>query len=71
MASKRRLRRRECGAKVRFETLQEAIRGRHGLRAYQCGFCGAHHVGHRGGAGFEAMQTSLTKLEYRAGHSRP
>jgi len=30
MASKRRLRRRECGAKVRFEALQEAIRGRHG-----------------------------------------
>lgn len=26
MASKRRLRRKECGAKVRFDNLQEAIR---------------------------------------------
>jgi len=73
MASRRRLRRRECGSKVRFESLQQAIRARpwhRGLRAYECAHCHAYHLGHRGGAGFDTMQTHLTKLEYRAGHGR-
>lgn len=54
MASKRNLRRKQCGDKHRFETLdgaaQEARRVANGtggwLEAYRCPFCGGHHYGH-------------------------
>lgn len=58
MASKRRLRRRQCGSKVRYPTREMAkdamcsvIRNgrKHGgwLHVYPCRFCGGFHYGHR------------------------
>lgn len=67
MPSKRRLRRKICGSKIRFESLQEAIRNRRDLWAYSCDFCGGYHAGHHGGAMVEAMHVSITKMEFRAG----
>jgi len=51
MASKRRLRRKACGAKLRFNSHEEALiflQERHlrGMAPYPCGFCGHYHVGH-------------------------
>lgn len=51
MTSKRQLRRRECGSKVRYATQPEAeaeIRGRH-LHPYKCPWCGKFHLGHMTG----------------------
>lgn len=51
MSSKRRLRRRSCGSKVRHKTAEFALlalrhtRGRD-LNVYHCKFCGGYHVGH-------------------------
>lgn len=54
MASKRRLRRKACTGKVRYETAQAAqhaataaCRRAHAwIVAYGCRFCGGHHIGH-------------------------
>jgi hypothetical protein len=55
MASKRRIRRRQCEGKVRHETLPDALRhsrslsaheGGSRIAAYRCQFCGGFHVGH-------------------------
>ncbi len=58
MSSKRAIRRRSCGRKVRHATSQaasQAIKGlvaRKGyqgrLNVYLCRFCGAYHIGHGG-----------------------
>lgn len=53
MTSKRRLRRKECGKKRRFSTIDEAqdianvawARGIR-IRAYACHWCNGFHVGH-------------------------
>lgn len=61
MASKRRIRRKACGDKIRYETMQKAIdaltsakrrgivksRTTDHLNAYRCGFCGGYHWGHK------------------------
>lgn len=59
MASKRRLRRRQCEGKVRHKTKADAwaairtMHRKHGycgnLQPYPCKFCGGWHVGHRKG----------------------
>lgn len=58
MASKRRIRRKQCGSKQRHRTQAEAVSHIIGLRckgergnmqAYRCGFCHGYHVGHSGG----------------------
>jgi hypothetical protein len=56
MASKRRLRRKSCGSKRRFNTYQEAAsamvrmkirtKTRDDLHTYACKFCGGYHFGH-------------------------
>jgi hypothetical protein len=56
MSSKRRLRRKACGSKQRFDTEAEAIaalraltraKGWQGLLVpYRCAFCGHFHFGH-------------------------
>lgn len=56
MASKRRIRRKSCGRKQRYENPREAIRAigslvrRRGpqghLQVYRCRFCNAFHFGH-------------------------
>lgn len=54
MASKRRLRRKACGNKVKHATHDEAILVAHKtarkykqrLSAYKCKYCGSYHVGH-------------------------
>jgi len=57
MASKRRIRRRQCSGKRRFETpglaseamhaLIKAGKKRHGwLHIYRCKFCNGYHFGH-------------------------
>lgn len=63
MASLRRVRRRACEGKQRFDT-KEAATGHlisrrrtmarggvstHGMEVYRCGFCGGWHIGHRPG----------------------
>lgn len=50
MASKRHQRRKACGEKRRYETLDQALASRRDreLRAYRCTFCGAFHLGHSG-----------------------
>jgi hypothetical protein len=59
MASKRRLRRKECEGKRRYVSPGEAQTAADGLRGvgggayiepYQCDFCNAWHIGHRPGA---------------------
>lgn len=59
MASKRRLRRKECEGKRRYgssgeaQTAANALRGVSGgayIEPYQCEFCNAWHIGHRPGA---------------------
>ena len=59
MASKRRIRRKACGKKIRYETAKDAGAGRHALNrskgyqgqmnVYRCPFCGGYHIGHAGG----------------------
>lgn len=55
MSSKRRVRRNQCGAKVRHATHADAmlhlrsLRSRDPLNAYRCAFCKGWHVGHRPG----------------------
>ena len=58
MASKRRIRRKQCGNKQRHRTQVEAVAHIIGLRrkgekgnmqSYRCRFCGSFHVGHNGG----------------------
>ena len=55
MASKRRLRRKQCGNKVRHATEEAAMKhyaalrfnkGELGLKVYHCRFCRKWHVGH-------------------------
>lgn len=59
MASKRRIRRQQCGTKKRYDdmraaegaarTLMRLAMNRGGqLRGYRCGFCGKFHIGHTG-----------------------
>lgn len=58
MASKRGLRRKACGGKVRHKTAQDglaaiAIIRRHKgysgqMNVYRCEFCRAYHIGHTG-----------------------
>lgn len=48
MASKRRIRRKQCEGKVRFVAdyrASEAAEYR-GMGYYLCSFCGAYHIGH-------------------------
>lgn len=55
MSSKRRLRRKGCGTKVRHASLENARcaaalarkRGEKSIHAYGCRFCGGFHIGHR------------------------
>ncbi|EAY0359032.1 hypothetical protein B2J38_16715 [Salmonella enterica] len=59
MASKRRLRRKQCSGKIRFASAEDAVRriqilhrkyGHRGqLQAYHCPFCKGWHVGHAPG----------------------
>jgi hypothetical protein len=54
MASKRHVRRRECGDKKGFSTLDEAMearrkaqrQGRNWITHYRCKWCGKYHIGH-------------------------
>lgn len=54
MASKRRLRRKACGNKVKHANLANAQIAAHNsarkfkqrLSAYKCQYCGSYHVGH-------------------------
>lgn len=54
MASKRRLRRKACGSKVKHATHEAAQIAAHKsakkfkqrLSAYKCQYCGCYHVGH-------------------------
>lgn len=54
MASKRRLRRKQCGDKVKFATSKEAenaakFRSKDSkawIASYKCQFCGFYHIGH-------------------------
>jgi len=57
MSSKRAIRRRACGHKVRHENEAAArahigalhhAKGYSPMNAYRCSFCGGWHVGHRG-----------------------
>jgi len=76
MASKRKLRKRECGDKRRYGTMADAARHLAWLRnlnpsfnnvgAYHCGFCGSFHLGHSGALtggirGREARRFGLAK----------
>lgn len=53
MSSKRRIRRKQCTRKKRYDYMAEAVwvakqlraKG-HKVRAYRCTFCGGWHVGH-------------------------
>lgn len=54
MASKRRVRRRQCGGKIRHENEARAVAAMFNTRAsdgalhvYRCGMCGGWHVGHK------------------------
>jgi hypothetical protein len=58
MASKRRLRRKACGTKVKYKKIAAAIAASRAIykksgeyvQAYKCKYCPAFHVGHwRGG----------------------
>ena len=53
MSSKRAIRRRSCGDKAKFETIElareatkRAKRRGHVVTPYRCKFCGAIHIGH-------------------------
>lgn len=54
MASKRRIRRKSCTSKVRYETEQDAknsamvatARRKEVILPYRCRFCGGYHTGH-------------------------
>ena len=55
MASKRRLRRKQCGNKVRHATEEAAMKhyaalrygkGEGGIKVYHCPHCHGYHVGH-------------------------
>lgn len=54
MSSKRRIRRNQCGSKVKYETAAQARSVAHSLhqktgeawQGYRCSFCDGHHVGH-------------------------
>lgn len=54
MASKRRLRRKACGSKLRHPTMPDAMlaaklsskKFNQRLSAYKCQYCGGFHVGH-------------------------
>lgn len=57
MSSKRAIRRRTCGHKIRHTTVEAArvhigqlhhAKGYCPMNAYRCSFCGGWHVGHRG-----------------------
>ncbi len=62
MSSKRGIRRRSCEGKVRYETADEAWRmAHHGTTVYQCGFCKAYHLGHRGSRKPRASDTGYPK----------
>lgn len=57
MASKRRIRRKMCGKKRRYNTQEEAVKAIYHARlggvvtgkitAYKCPFCGGFHWGHK------------------------
>jgi hypothetical protein len=64
MASKRRLRRKQCTGKKKHETFQEArmfLRGP-GMNVYKCRFCGKFHVGH--------VPRRIQKIKYKAKYGR-
>lgn len=56
MASKRRIRRKSCDGKIRYDTADAASKGRSSLNrakgyqgfmnVYRCSFCGGYHIGH-------------------------
>jgi hypothetical protein len=47
MSSKRRVRRKQCGTKIKYATQAEAEAHQHGgLRPYRCDYCGKFHLGH-------------------------
>jgi len=49
MASKRRLRRKQCATKVRYSSRKEARQAvlRPSLQIYKCPFCTGYHAGHK------------------------
>ena len=53
MASKRRLRRKSCGKKIRYPDRQTAklANGTCNMVCYPCQFCGGYHRGHNKGSG--------------------
>lgn len=60
MSSKRRIRRKQCGKKIRYVTQEEAKAAMGSMfrrcgypgamNIYHCKFCGGWHIGHRKGA---------------------
>ena len=51
MASKRKVRRKSCEGKIRYDSIPSAMAGMKktsscGLNVYKCKFCGKFHVGH-------------------------
>lgn len=73
MASKRRIRRKECGSKIRYATVELANAFIHSLfrlgkkqgwlSAYKCKHCNGYHVGHPNKA---ARQSATDKAKNRA-----
>lgn len=55
MASKRHIRRKQCGTKIRHKTRENADyhayllrrKGERIIHCYHCNFCGGWHVGHK------------------------
>lgn len=62
MASKRRLRRKQCEGKIRYASTESAVNGirllhrkyghRGQLKAYRCPFCRYWHIGHAPGQNY-------------------
>jgi hypothetical protein len=61
MASKRNIRRRSCGKKIRFDSFERTSaflsekKGAHGYQIYKCAFCGGWHFGHMKNKNAHAM----------------
>lgn len=59
MASKRRIRRKSCDGKIKFEDESAAVAAAiayrrnlgHWMNTYKCRFCGKWHIGHPRGSG--------------------
>jgi hypothetical protein len=57
VSSKRRLRRKSCGTKIRYATIEEAQKmARGNIVAYWCAFCGGCHIGHKKGSTADALR---------------